>query len=60
LGLARNLGEVLGVFATFHPQKDDWHIPRVDYTGRNSVNFDGLDRPEDLIRDLGPPKWPWV
>jgi cytochrome c553 len=60
LGLARNLGEVLGVFATFHPQKDNWHILRVDYTGRNSVNFDGLDRLEDLIRDLGPPKWPWA
>jgi hypothetical protein len=60
LGLARNLGEVLGVFATFHPQKDNWNILRVDYTGRNSANFDGLDRLEDLIRDLGPPKWPWA
>ena len=60
LALARNLGEVLGVFATFHPQKDNWHVLRVDYTGRNSANFDGLDRLEDLIRDLGPPKWPWA
>ena len=31
-----------------------------DYLDDNSANFQGLDALEDLIRKLGPPKWPWA
>ena len=60
LGLARNLGEVYGVFATFHPQKDNWRILGVNYLEQQLGQF---RRPqpklEKLVRKLGPPKWPW-
>jgi mono/diheme cytochrome c family protein len=59
LGLARNLGEVYGVFATFHPRKDNWRILDVDYSSDNSANFEGLTKLEKLVRKLGPPRWPW-
>jgi hypothetical protein len=59
LGLSRNLGEVLGVFAQFYPQKDNWRILGIDYIQNNSANFDGLDELEDLVKKIGPPKWPW-
>ncbi|MDR3532387.1 MAG: di-heme-cytochrome C peroxidase, partial [Rhodopila sp.] len=38
LGLARNTGEVFGVFGLFHPRKDTVKYPRmkVDYTSANS------------------------
>lgn len=60
LGLARNVGEVYGVFATFHPQKSERHILGIDYLAVNSANFDGLNKLEDLIKKIGPPKWPWA
>lgn len=60
LGLARNLGEVYGVFAVFHPKKDAWRLLGLDYLNNNSASFDGLDALEDLIRKIGPPKWPWA
>jgi len=56
LGLARNLGEVFGVFGQFEPKKD---LLLVDFLNNNSANFAGLSRLEDLIKQLGPPKWPW-
>lgn len=59
LGLSRNLGEVIGVFAHFAPQKDDWRVLGVDYLNTNSANFNGLKNLETLIRKIGPPKWPW-
>lgn len=60
LGLARNLGEVFGVFATFHPAKDLGHpLLKINYLGVNSANFEGLDALEHLIRKIGPPKFPW-
>lgn len=60
LGLVRNLGEVYGVFAEFHPQKQDglFQLNR-DYLAVNSANFDGLNHLEKLIKQIGPPKWPW-
>lgn len=58
-GLSRNLGEVIGVFATFHPVKDASKLLKIDYTSNNSGNFSGLNKLEDLIDKLGPPKWPW-
>jgi hypothetical protein len=57
LGLARNLGEVMGVFATFAPQ-NAWY--GIDYLTVNSANFPGLLALEELIRKIGPPQWPWT
>lgn len=57
LGLARNLGEVLGVFATFAPQKA-WY--GIDYLTVNSANFPGLLALDELMRKIGPPQWPWT
>jgi mono/diheme cytochrome c family protein len=59
LGLGRNHGEVIGVFATFHPKKDPGRIIGYDFTGENSANFQGLEALEKLIRKIGAPKWPW-
>ena len=60
LGLARNLGEVYGVFGVFHPQKQTglFKLDR-DYISENSANFTGLKALEELIRDIGKPEWPW-
>ena len=59
LGLARNVGEVFGVFAAFAPKKEWWHPLGINYLSNNSANFDGLGRLEDLIKKIGPPKYPW-
>ncbi len=59
-GLSRNVGEVIGVFAEFHPFKDKWKLLKVNYSKNNSANFRGLNKLEDLIEKLGPPKWPWA
>lgn len=60
LGLARNLGEVYGVFGAFYPIKDDWRLLGIDYLKHNSANFHGLGTLENLIKKLKPPKWPWL
>lgn len=57
LALARNLGQVLGVFATFAPRNGVFFV---DYLSGNSTNFDGLAELEHLVKKIGPPKWPWV
>lgn len=57
LGLARNLGEVYGVFAIFHPQPRA--VGPVDFLGVNSANFEGLATLEGLVRKMGAPVWPW-
>ncbi|MFM8286302.1 MAG: di-heme-cytochrome C peroxidase [Planctomycetaceae bacterium] len=59
LGLARNLGEVYGVFASFHPEPAAW-IPLfgVDYVKHNSANFRGLATVENLIGKIPPPRFP--
>ena len=56
LGLARNVGEVLGVFATFEPKRQGAVI---NFLNGNSTNFDGLSELENLVKRIGPPKWPW-
>ncbi len=58
-GLSRNLGEVFGVFADFHPKKDESRLLKVNYVDHNSANFHGLNKLESLIKKIGPPKWPW-
>jgi hypothetical protein len=60
LGLSRNLGEVYGVFAIFRPKKDRWHLLGVDYLNENSANFRGLNALEGLVKQIGPPKWPFA
>ncbi len=59
LGLARNTGEVIGVFAEFHPKPDPSRVLKVDYNSENSANTKGLMALEDLIRKIGPPKYQW-
>jgi cytochrome c553 len=59
-GLSRNVGEVIGVFAEFHPFKDPSKLLKVNYSRNNSANFRGLNKLEDMIMKLGPPKWPWA
>ncbi|MGQ0446031.1 MAG: di-heme-cytochrome C peroxidase [Beijerinckiaceae bacterium] len=60
VALARNLGEVYGVFGVFHPKKDESQLLGFDYLDGNSANFPGLDALEDLLPKIGPPKWPWA
>jgi hypothetical protein len=56
LALARNLGEVFGVFGVLQPKRDGLFI---NFLSNNSANFDGLGKLENLVRQIGPPKWPW-
>jgi hypothetical protein len=56
LALARNLGEVFGVFGAFEPSRNGLLI---DFLNDNSANFDGLGKLEETVRLIGPPKWPW-
>jgi hypothetical protein len=60
LGLARNLGEVYGVFGIFHPEKDEGRLLGINYGVKNSANFHGLNALERLVKKLSPPKWPWA
>ncbi len=57
LALSRNLGEVFGVFGVFQPRKEGVVI---NFLNNNSANFEGLNRSEELIRRIGPPRWPWA
>ena len=59
LGLARNLGEVYGVFGEFHPTKKPGILFDHDYITNNSANWEGLKSLEEWIWDIGAPKWPW-
>jgi hypothetical protein len=60
LGLARNLGQVYGVFAAFHPVRADGVLSLDrNYLKHNSADFDGLSRLEELVWQIGPPHWPW-
>jgi len=54
--LARNTGEVFGVFATFAPRKTP-PVGIIVYTN-NSADFDGLQTLEEKIAVLKPPSWP--
>ena len=59
LALPRNLGEVFGVFGVFEPKKTQWRLLGYDYLNNNSANFDGLNKLENAIKKIGPPRWPW-
>jgi hypothetical protein len=61
LALARNLGQVIGVFATFHPDpKTDKTVLDRDYLSTNSANIAGLAMAEGVLKRLEPPKWPFA
>jgi hypothetical protein len=55
--LARNTGEVFGVFAEFKPSKPIARAPH-DFSN-NSVKFAGLQQLEEKIAVLKPPPWPF-
>lgn len=60
LALARNLGEVYGVFGIFNPKASAaGALLDRDYLGENSANLRGLAKLETMVRRLGPPAWPW-
>jgi RoxA-like, cytochrome c-like len=54
----RNIGQVLGVFADFLPQRNPVD-GSIDYWAINSINVKGLSRLEALMTRIGPPRWPW-
>jgi mono/diheme cytochrome c family protein len=59
--LARNTGEVLGVFADFAPRRivpPTPFSPAVIEFKNNSMNFAGLQTLEEKIAALRPPPWP--
>jgi hypothetical protein len=58
LGLARNLGEVYGVFGVVHPKKDASHLLGFDFNHDSTAQYGGLVALEGLIQRIGPPKWP--
>jgi len=59
-GLTRNTGEVIGVFGTFHPKISLTHLFFRDFLKGSSLNFDGLLKLEDLVKQLEPPRTVWV
>jgi hypothetical protein len=60
LALTRNLGQLLGVFGTFHPVPSPTFGPlRLDYLVQNSANIAGLAGAEAMLDQLEPPVWPW-
>lgn len=54
--LARNVGEVFGVFARFEPQSPAFAVQSFNVS---SVNFAGMQFLEDTAADIPAPKWPW-
>jgi hypothetical protein len=59
--LARNTGEVYGVFGEFNPKRGRFTIPRVPpiiLYDDNSADFAGLQTLEEKIVALKPPPWP--
>ena len=57
--LQRNSGEVLGVFAFLQPKPDSTKANGYNFLTANSTNYDGLREAENLVRKIGPPKWPF-
>lgn len=58
LALARNLGQLYGVFGVFHPTDKPGFLTNREYLRTNSANFDGLREVEELIWMIGPPSYP--
>jgi hypothetical protein len=59
--LARNTGEVLGVFADFRPKRLNLPSGRPLILYRdNSADFEGLQKLEEKMAVLKPPPWPFA
>ena len=56
LALARNLGQIYGVFGVYRPRRQGDHV---DFLNDNSTQWMGLARLETLVKRIGPPQWPW-
>jgi mono/diheme cytochrome c family protein len=59
--LARNTGQVLGVFASFKPERIGPYappIPPIIRYGNTSADFVALQSLEEKVVKLRPPKWP--
>jgi hypothetical protein len=54
--VARNLGQLFGVFGRFYPKKTDGVI---NFWADNSTQMPGLLQAEALMHQIGPPRWPW-
>lgn len=60
LALARNLGQVFGVFAAFHPEPKSSRTPfDRDYLAANSADIPGIATAEGELAKLAPPVWPF-
>lgn len=59
LAMARNVGQVYGVFGAFAPRPDSRHLLGVNYIEGNSVDFSGIMALEHLVERIAPPKWLW-
>ena len=60
LALARNLGQVFGVFAAFHPEPKSARTPLDrDYLSANSADIAGIATAEAELNRLGAPVWPF-
>ena len=60
LALARDVGQVFGVFASFEPAPKSPALPLDhDYLSHNSANFAGIAMAEGELARLGPPVWPF-
>ncbi|HEX8238309.1 MAG TPA: di-heme-cytochrome C peroxidase [Allosphingosinicella sp.] len=55
--LTRNLGQVYGVFGIFRPSRQAGHV---DFLTGNSIQWKNLGHIENLVRKIGPPRWPWA
>ena len=56
LALARNLGQVYGVFGIYRPRRQRDHV---DFLNDNSTQWMNLARLETLVKRIGPPQWPF-
>ena len=59
LAMPRNVGEVMGMFGVFEPDRSMLRLLGFNYLNNSSINFDGLKKLEGLMKEIGPPRWPW-
>lgn len=58
--LQRNANQVIGVFGVLYPEPDPTKFNGSDFLSHNSVNYSGLRQVENLVKKIGPPRWPWA
>ncbi len=57
--MLRNMGQDIGVFSDFFPNKDTLLINYWPPNG-NSMNVGNLNQIEGLVKQMDKPKWPWA